>query len=105
MQLLDVVTQNGADGLETMTPPSMGGDCDLREASRRVGGKLFFIGGFDQNAGFERGTPARARQLVFDCFEATREQAGYIIAPSDHFFHGDPTNLQAFVDAVRECTY
>ena len=105
MQLLDVVTQNGADGLETMTPPSMGGDCDLREASRRIGGKLFFIGGFDQNAGFERGTPARARQLVFECFEATKEQSGYIIAPSDHFFHGDPANLQAFVDAVRECVY
>ena len=60
MQMLDLVTHNGADGLETMTPPAMGGDCDLREASRRVGDKLFFIGGFDQNAGFENGTPESA---------------------------------------------
>lgn len=105
MQMLELVTQNGADGLETMTPPSMGGDCDLREASRRVGQRLFFIGGFDQNAGFENGTPEAARQLVFECFAATRDHAGYILAPSDHFFHGDPACLQAFADAARQCAY
>lgn len=105
MHMLDKVTRNGADGLETMTPPSMGGDCDLREASRRVGDKLFFIGGFDQNAGFERGTPERARELVFECFEATKDHAGYILAPSDHFFHGDPACVKAFADAAKECVY
>ena len=108
MHQLENVVATGADGLETMTPPAMGGDCDLREASRRVGDKLFFIGGFDQNAGFENGTPARARQQVFECFEATRAKAsggGYICCPSDHFFHGDPANLQAFADACKECRY
>jgi hypothetical protein len=105
MPMLDLVVESGADGLETMTPPSMGGDCDLREASRRVGDRLFFIGGFDQNAGFERGTPQSARKLVFDCFEATRDHAGYILCPSDHFFHGDPACLQAFADAAKECEY
>jgi uroporphyrinogen-III decarboxylase len=105
MPMLDLVVEMGADGLETMTPPSMGGDCDLREASRRVGDKLFFIGGFDQNAGFENGTPERARKLVFDCFEATKDHAGYICCPSDHFFHGDPACVQAFVDAAKECVY
>lgn len=105
MHMLDLVVENGADGLETMTPRSMGGDCDLREASRRVGDKLFFIGGFDQNAGFEHGTPEMARKQVFDCYEATKDHAGYIICPSDHFFHGDLANLQAFADAARECRY
>ena len=105
MQMLDLVIQNGADGLETMTPPSMGGDCDLREASRRIGDRLFFIGGFDQNAGLENGTPESARQLVYQCFEATRDHAGYILCPSDHFFHGDPACLQAFADAARQCAY
>lgn len=105
MPMLDLVVESGADGLETMTPPSMGGDCDLREASRRVGENLFFIGGFDQNAGFENGTPASARRLVLECFEATRDHAGYICCPSDHFFHGDPATLHAFVDACKECTY
>jgi len=105
MPMLELVAETGVDGLETMTPVSMGGDCDLAEASRRVGDKLFFIGGFDQNAGFEHGTPETARKLVFECFEATKDHAGYIIAPSDHFFYGDPANIQAFVDAVKECVY
>ncbi|MBT3378652.1 MAG: hypothetical protein HN742_33305 [Lentisphaerae bacterium] len=105
MPMLDLVVESGADGLETMTPVSMGGDCDLREASQRVGDRLFFIGGFDQNAGFEHGTPATARRLVLDCFEATRDYAGYIVCPSDHFFHGDPACLQAFADTARECLY
>jgi hypothetical protein len=105
MPMLDLVVRTGADGLETMTPPAMGGDCDLSEASRRVGDTLFFIGGFDQNAGFERGTPESAARLVRECFEATRDHAGYIVCPSDHFFHGDPACLQAFADAARECVY
>jgi len=105
MKMLDLVTQNGANGLETMTPQSMGGDCDLKKASAQVGDKLFFIGGFDQNAGFERGTPKRAKELVYECFEATKDHSGYIIAPSDHFFVGNEENLKAFCDAVKECVY
>ena len=105
MPMLELAVESGADGLETMTPASMGGDCDLAEASRRVGDALFFIGGFDQNAGFEHGTPEDARRLVFDCFEATKDHAGYICCPSDHFFHGALENIQAFADAARECRY
>ena len=105
MPMLDLVVESGADGLETMTPPSMGGDCDLAESSRRVGGQLFFIGGFDQKTGFERGTPETARRLVRECFEATKEHAGYILCPSDHFFHGDPACLQAFADEAKACRY
>lgn len=105
MPMLELVVESGADGLETMTPPAMGGDCDLAKASASVGDRLFFIGGFDQNAGFERGTPEQARELVFRCFEATRDHAGYILSPSDHFFHGDPACIQAFADAAKACTY
>jgi len=105
MPMLELVVESGADGLETMTPPSMGGDCNLSEASRRVGDKLFFIGGFDQNAGFEKGSPKLVRQMVLECFESTMDNAGYIIAPSDHFFHGNPENLKAFADACKECVY
>lgn len=105
MPMLDLVVETGTDGLETMTPASMGGNCDLAEASRRVGDRLFFIGGFDQNEGFEKGTPAKARKMVFELFEATKDHAGYICCPSDHFFYGNPANLQAFAEAARECVY
>ncbi|MCI0512216.1 hypothetical protein L0128_03290 [candidate division KSB1 bacterium] len=104
MPLLETVAENGADGLETMTPPSLGADCNLAEAKRRVGHKLFFIGGFDQNAGFEHGNVEIAAQLVRECHVAC-PNGGYICSPSDHFFHGDPRNIQAFVDAANACVY
>ena len=104
MQMLDMVVETGADGLETMTPPGMGGDCDLAEANRRVGDRLFFVGGFDQNAGFEQGTPASVREQVF-ALHAACPDGGYICCPSDHFFFGYPRNVQAFVDAAKECVY
>jgi len=104
MAMLDLVAENGADGLETMTPPSMGGDCDLAEAKRRVGDKLFFIGGFDQNRGFERGTPEIARRMVRE-LHAACPQGGYICSPSDHFFFGSPENIQAFADEAKRCVY
>ena len=104
MKMLDYVVANGSDGLETMTPPNMGGDCDLLKANELVGDKLFFVGGFDQHRGFELGTPDTVKQMVFDLHSA-RLNGGYICSPSDHFFHGDPKNLQAFSDALKECTY
>jgi uroporphyrinogen decarboxylase len=104
MPLLEIVAENGADGLETMTPVDMGGDCDLAEASKRVGDKLFFIGGFDQNAGFEKGNRTSIREQVFKLFSACPE-GGYICSPSDHFFFGSPDNIKEFVNAVKECIY
>ena len=99
-----IVAENGADGLETMTPPDMGGDCDLAEASRRVGDRLFFIGGFDQNRGFEQGTPEIAAKMVRE-LHAACPNGGYICCPSDHFFFGSPENVQAFVDTATQCKY
>ena len=104
MPLLDIVVENGADGLETMTPKIMGGDCILSECTERIGDRMFFIGGFDQNAGFEKGNPEFVRQMVFDLHKDCPD-GGYIVSPSDHFFYGNPENLQAFADAAKECTY
>lgn len=104
MPLLETVVENGADALETMTPPEMGGDCDMKEATARVGNKLAFVGGFDQNHGFERGNPKKVKEMVHKLFEA-KSIGGYICAPSDHFFFGDPENIKAFADAAKECVY
>ena len=54
-----------------------------------MGEKLFFIGGFDQNAGFEKGTVENVREQVFRLF-AAKKHGGYICCPSDHFFFGEP---------------
>jgi uroporphyrinogen-III decarboxylase len=104
MPLLETVVENGADALETMTPPAMGGDCNLAEATRRVGDRICFIGGFDQNEGFENGRPEIIRQMVRELFEAC-PGGGYICSPSDHFFFGDPENIQIFAETCKECVY
>ena len=104
MPLLETITENGADCLETMAPPGMGGDCRLAEATRRVGKKLGFIGGFDQSAGFERGDPATIHKMVRELFEACPD-GGYVCSPSDHFYFGTAENVRAFADACKECRY
>jgi uroporphyrinogen-III decarboxylase len=104
MPLLETVVENGADALETMTPPEMGGDCDLAEATRRVGDQLAFVGGFDQNRGFEKGNPEVVKKMVRQLFESCPD-GGYICSPSDHFFFGSPENIRAFAEACRECVY
>lgn len=105
MKMADLVVEMGADALETMTPKTMGGDCDLALASEKWGDKLAFIGGFDQNAGFENGTAEDTKRLVTECFEATKDHGGYICCPSDHFFNGPTENIQAFVDQVKQCRH
>jgi hypothetical protein len=104
MPLLELVTQNGADALETMTPASMGGDCRMEEAAARVGDRLAFVGGFDQNEGFERGNLEFMRKEVRRLF-AAKPNGGFIISPSDHFFYGNPDTLKEFVKVCRECVY
>lgn len=104
MPLLETVAENGCDALETMTPATMGGDCNLAEAALRVGDKLAFVGGFDQNQGFERGTKEYIERSVRELFEA-KPNGGFILSPSDHFFFGDPENIRTFVKTCKECKY
>lgn len=104
MPLLDLVAKNGADVMETMTPPGMGGDCDLKKANEIIGDKLAFIGGLDQNRYFENGNPEEVKKEVFRLFEC-KPNGGYICSPSDHFFEGKRENIKAFADACKECVY
>ena len=104
MPLLAIVMENGADALETMTPPGMGGDCDLAEANRICGSKICLIGGFDQKKGFENGSTQIVEKMVHDLFNACPD-GGYICSPSDHFFSGSPENIQAFANTARQCYY
>jgi uroporphyrinogen decarboxylase len=104
MPLLETVALNGADALETMTPKTMGGDCDMEEASKRVGDMLCFIGGFDQNEGFERGNKDFIEKEVYRLFKA-KSSGGYICSPSDHFFFGEPDNIRFFNEVCKRCKY
>lgn len=105
MPILEKVADMGPDAMETFTPPGMGGDVDLAEAKRRIGGRVCMIGGFDQLHFFTKCTPEETRREVRRCFEAAGEGGGFILSPSDHFFEAEPELLAAFADEARKCVY
>jgi len=105
MPILDDLVKIGSTAIETLTPPAMGGDVDLADIMKKVGGKVSLIGGFDQFNGFQNGTPDDTRQLVRHCFETAGAGGGYIMNPSDHFFDGPVENVAAYGDEARKCKY
>lgn len=105
MPILEDLVAMGPDALETFTPPGMGGDVDLAEAYRRIGGKVCFIGGLDQGAFLIGCSAKQTQQEVLRCFEACGKNGGYIISPSDHFFDADPRLLDALAQAAALCRY
>lgn len=105
MPLLERIADMRPDAMETFTPPEMGGDTDLVEAKRRIGGRVCMIGGFDQFHFFTGCAPEATRREVRRCFEAAGEGGGYILCPSDHFFEAEATLLEAYADEARRCAY
>ncbi len=105
MPLLEAIAGMKPDAMETFTPPSLGGDVDLKEAKRRIGRRVCLIGGFDQFRFLKGNTPDETRKAVLRCFEEAGEDGGYILSPSDHFFEAELRLLQAFAAAARECVY
>ncbi|MCE5306394.1 MAG: hypothetical protein LLG20_02015 [Acidobacteriales bacterium] len=100
-----LIPETRADASETLTPPGMGGDVDLKKIYSIMGGKLCLIGGFSQKDGFERGTPANIRAQIEHIWQDAAQYGGYIMGASDHFFEGEPENIQTFVDIAKEFRY
>ena len=105
MPILEQIAEMQPDAIETLTPIDMGGDVDLAEAKKRIGGKACLIGGFDQFHYLSSCTPQDTRVAVRRCFEAAGEGGGYILCPSDHFFDADRDLIQAFSDEAKRCSY
>jgi uroporphyrinogen decarboxylase len=105
MPFLDRNAGMNPDAMETFTPPAMGGDADLAEAKRRIGGRVCMIGGFDQFHHLLGCSPEETRRAVRRCFSEAGEGGAYILAPSDHFFDADLELLKAFADEARSCKY
>lgn len=105
MPFLERIAGMNPDAMETFTPPAMGGDVDLVEARRRIGGRVCMIGGFDQYHFFRNCSPEDTRQEVRRCFSQAGGEGGYILSPSDHFFDADPELIQAYADEARKCCY
>jgi uroporphyrinogen decarboxylase len=105
MPLLERIADMKPDAMETFTPRPMGGDADLAEAKRRVGGRVCMIGGFDQFHFLTGCAPEQTRAEVRRLFEAAGGDGGYILSPSDHFFEAEPELIHAFADEAARCVY
>ena len=105
MPILERVVANGCDASETLTPPEMGGDARPRELKRRIGAQVALIGGLDQNTYLEEGDRESISSHVHYLFETYGENGGYIMSPSDHFFHVPVASLEAYAEAAKECVY
>ena len=105
MPILELIVENGCDACETLTPPAMSGDARARELKARIGTQVALIGGLDQSSVLENGTPEQIRRHVHEMFEGYGPGGGYIMTPSDHFFHVSAENLEAYASASRDCVY
>jgi hypothetical protein len=105
MPFLERIAAMGPDGMETFTPPEMGGDVDLAKAKARIGDKVCMIGGFDQFHHLAGCTEEQTRAAVRHCFETAGKNGGYILCASDHFFDADPNLIMAYADEARRCVY
>ena len=105
MPLLEIIADMEPDAMETFTPPSLGGDVNLKEAKKRIGHRVCMIGGFDQSQFFVGCSPEKTRKAVRRCFEEAGDGGGFILSPSDHFFDADLDLLHAYSDEARKCSY
>ncbi len=110
MKLLDLIPQNGCDFSETLSPPGCGGDIrdrrDEAEVKRLLGSKVKLMGGLNQSEILEKGTREQIYAEVERCFKGYGAGGGYIMMPSDHFFHAPKENLQYYAQAVQDlCLY
>ena len=105
MAQLELIKETNATASETLSPEDMGGDAELEEINRVLGGDMALIGGFNQKKGFQEGDESTVRNIVKKCFKEAGSGGGYIMAASDHFFEGKPENIKAYTDIAREFTY
>lgn len=89
--ILEKMVETGADVIESIDCPSAGGDVELKDAKRRVGGQVCLKGNIDAVHTIEPGPP----EVIYDaCIEAMKDAGpdGYILSteqitrdtPGDH---------------------
>lgn len=99
--ILELATQTGADGIETLDPPTMtNGDVELGDAKKRVGDRICLMGNVDTINVLLRGTPEEVEKAVKKCIVDAAHGGGYILSTSDNVCKGTPiSNMDAFARA------
>jgi hypothetical protein len=105
--LLDMVLEIGADGLEPLElMPMPTADVTMAEVKERIGGRMCLMGGV-QAVTLENGTPEQMRDEVRACLAAAAPGGGYIVLPTSAPFMVPLTpqtlaNAEAMYRAVHE---
>ncbi len=110
MHLLDLIPRNGCDISETLSPPGCGGDIrdnrDEAKVKTLLGSRVLLMGGLNQSEILEHGDRDAIFAEVERCFTGYGMGGGYIMMPSDHFFHAPRENLYHYAEAVQAiCRY
>jgi uroporphyrinogen-III decarboxylase len=99
--LLELMAATGADGIETLTPPSAGGDVDLSDAKQRVGHQVCLRGGFNQHM-LAHGDETEIVNAVRHCLDQAASGGGYILGPTGFLTQEvTPGDLRLFCETAR----
>lgn len=103
--ILDDIIETNTDMSETLSNKQLGGNTHGSEIYEKMHGKVCLNGGLDQINILTKGAPEDVRKEVFRIFEIYGKGGGYIMSCCDHFFEAPLENIQAYANAVKDCTY
>ena len=102
--LLELMADTGTTALETLTPPSMGGNADLRDAKRRIGNRLCLRGSIDQHI-LKDGNTQTIENHVENYVQDAGTKGGFIIGTGEFGTDIPMANLFTLVNAVNKYGY
>lgn len=102
--ILELAADTGADGIETLEPPTLpNGNVRIDDAKRRIGDRICLMGNVDAINTLLRGTPADVEKAVLGCIRGAAHGGGYILESSENLCTNTPIeNLLAFMKAGRK---
>ncbi|MBI4977929.1 MAG: hypothetical protein HZC28_10615 [Spirochaetes bacterium] len=105
MKLLNLIPENGCDISETLSPVACGGDIrdniDEVTVKNSLGSRVMLMGGVNQSQIIEDGSRDDIFRDVERAFNGYGKNGGYIMMPSDHFFHAPKENILSYAAAAR----
>jgi hypothetical protein len=90
---LDLLEETGTDGIDTLDPPPLG-TVDLRDAKRRLGGRLFIKGNLDPVATLLNGSAGACYAAAIERLAVAKSGGGYILSSACSVApHTPPENI------------
>jgi len=99
---LELLADMGVDQIETLDPPTIGGDITLSEAKKRVGNRMCLYGNIDPINVIKIRSPQEIMAEAKKCIDDAAPGGGFILGSADTIAPGTPPeNLEALAKAAR----